>query len=524
MTLSRPNAIPAARGPILAGMILLLGMAAAYALVAIQLCQRIYPDWDATAVFWACLLGGVEAISSYWAIKRLPTAERRLGYYRLTEWVLLAILIKVFTEARGGFDGLWLNILAWPQDFPFRILNGDTLLNLFLIYTSWQICTSFTIDLHALQSEQIEEPQSRSQPPLRRRIQKRYLGVSMLVILFAAMARQVFLFQDPPPVAGSLLGPVLGYFVSGIALLSLTRFAGLLTQWRTESVAVPVQVTRRWLLYGGTILAGISLLAVWLPGNYGMGLQDTLRGLLDVLLLVFNAIFVFVALVFGSIASLFGRLFGVQGGGEDTPAPEIPEPDPVLPTSTPLNLELIRSILFWGVLLLLTFIALRQYLAYNRDLFAELKQIKPLRFLQALWRKVRHAARNAGQQARRFVRSQIERMRSAAQARSGAGSWDYVNLRRLSPRQKVLFYYLALLRRAGEAGLPRQSAQTPLEYEKVLERKLEDRAAELEQITAAFLEARYSRHAIPAAEASRSRTTWERLRKLLRTVRRGPID
>ncbi len=50
----------------------------------------------------------------------------------------------------------------------------------------------------------------------------------------------------------------------------------------------------------------------------------------------------------------------------------------------------------------------------------------------------------------------------------------FINPRRLSPRQKVIFYYLAMVRRAREAGLPRQDDQTPYEYARSLTSSLED--------------------------------------------------
>ena len=59
-------------------------------------------------------------------------------------------------------------------------------------------------------------------------------------------------------------------------------------------------------------------------------------------------------------------------------------------------------------------------------------------------------------------------MRSQGSKSSRTGEWDFINLRRLTPRQKVLFYYLALVRRAKEAGIPRKDGQTPYEYARSL--------------------------------------------------------
>jgi hypothetical protein len=101
------------------------------------------------------------------------------------------------------------------------------------------------------------------------------------------------------------------------------------------------------------------------------------------------------------------------------------------------------------------------------------------------------------------------------------GEWDYINPRRLTPRQKVIFYYLALVRRAKEAGIPRQDGQTPYEYARSLTSSLEEGKDGVEAMTESFVEARYSRHDIPAKEARRAESIWETIRHVLQNVRRS---
>jgi hypothetical protein len=49
---------------------------------------------------------------------------------------------------------------------------------------------------------------------------------------------------------------------------------------------------------------------------------------------------------------------------------------------------------------------------------------------------------------------------------------DSGQLRKLSPRQQVQFYYLAMLRRGSEHGHARQPTQTPYEYARALENQI----------------------------------------------------
>jgi hypothetical protein len=97
-----------------------------------------------------------------------------------------------------------------------------------------------------------------------------------------------------------------------------------------------------------------------------------------------------------------------------------------------------------------------------------------------------------------------------------------VNIRRLPPREQVLFFYQAFLRRSGEHGLPRHPSQTPYEYSgslKVGMQALEDDPSAWEDLTSLtdrFVEARYSKHEITPSHASLARRAWEHIRRYLR--------
>jgi len=62
---------------------------------------------------------------------------------------------------------------------------------------------------------------------------------------------------------------------------------------------------------------------------------------------------------------------------------------------------------------------------------------------------------------------------------------------------------------------------TPREYERTLATHLSEAQAETNQLTQAFVEARYSRQAIGGDQARRVRAYWERVRAALQARRRG---
>jgi hypothetical protein len=92
---------------------------------------------------------------------------------------------------------------------------------------------------------------------------------------------------------------------------------------------------------------------------------------------------------------------------------------------------------------------------------------------------------------------------------------DWIRLRSLDPRRQVYFFYLAMVRRSAEQGLPREPSQTPSEYASALERALPAVGEDVDALTAAFVEARYSRQEVDAGRAKIARTTWGRIRRAL---------
>ncbi|MBN1668168.1 MAG: DUF4129 domain-containing protein, partial [Anaerolineales bacterium] len=76
--------------------------------------------------------------------------------------------------------------------------------------------------------------------------------------------------------------------------------------------------------------------------------------------------------------------------------------------------------------------------------------------------------------------------------------------------------YLALVRRGTEQGLQRPDSQTPYEYAESLDQAFPDVDDEIDSLTEAFIEARYTRHAVEQEDAGRVRTYWDRIRRVFR--------
>jgi hypothetical protein len=72
-----------------------------------------------------------------------------------------------------------------------------------------------------------------------------------------------------------------------------------------------------------------------------------------------------------------------------------------------------------------------------------------------------------------------------------------------------------MIRRSDQQGLRRKPSQTPSEYAVTLEKDLPSVSEDIDSITKAFVEARYSRHEVNAGKADIVKAIWGRIRRAL---------
>jgi hypothetical protein len=506
--------------PVYASYVVALGVITCFAAISIQFLQWLFPNWNAQGVIFLCALTALEAFISNWLVRRLPTAQRQIAYYRVTEWLVILIILKFFTEMRAGPLNFWNNLLLWPDRFPSNILTSNYLITILPIFATWQASNLFANDLFLLGTDDNTYLDERTKTtPLRNLILRRYLNLGMFVVILAGIPPQDVLLTTRPVAPNEAVPAVVMYFVLGLILLSLVRYASLETTWRQAKVAVPTQIPRRWFGYSAVIFGVLVVLVTWLPTNYGMGFFTTFNAVIRVIAQAITTVYALILLLFAFIVRLITRPSASPQGQilQETPPPES------IPATLPIAYDwnLLKSLFFWIALIVLIVVALRQYFFFNRDLSEELKRFKPVNWLLTAWARFKASFKKVNKSVGTFIQNSIKRLRSVGTIPAKPDEWDYVNPRRLNPRQKIIFYYLALVRRAKEAGLPRKDGQTPYEYARSLTSSLEEEKDGVEAMTESFVEARYSRHDISAKEARRAESIWEAIRRVLRNIRKS---
>jgi hypothetical protein len=270
-----------------------------------------------------------------------------------------------------------------------------------------------------------------------------------------------------------------------------------------------------------------------------------LNYLLGLLLLVGGFVLWLLSIPIYFISVVFSALFGITPL-ERIPPPRVVPPPPLEETTAqamPFWLEMARSIFFWGVLASLFVFALVVFLRSRREDISRLGRIPLFQWLKDVLRLFRQSVSNARNQLNQISMQGLTFFLRSRQSLT-AEPWAFLNVRRLSSRSKVRFYYQAMLRRAGETGHARKLNQTPSEFAHSMDEYIQaetksipdkqgvaapmeeaissGRSGEaLRQLTEVFIQARYSLQDVTDEQAASARGAWDLLRRLMQRWKRG---
>lgn len=488
-------------------------MAGCVALPVVQVIQAIVPALHFELLFGACLFSALEVNFTH----RLMRARYTSGFdalrVRAVEAGFFYVALKAGNVALNGFPPGGPN--AWLFDLHWW-LDAETLLALVLA-----VAFAVAVDSALADFDRVGEAAEPSKDYISSidSLTGHFFVTGAVLLVFSGLAR-VNLAQilkiDRPPVPG-LVGNVLLYFLLGLLLISQVRLELLAVRWQAQGVRTPPDLVQRWVRYTLVFVGLAALGAFALPTGYTLGalglLGDVLTGLL---LIVWSIVFLIVSL----LALPLRWLSGLVGGNPVTASPATPVPPPPPPNVSSLLtqhmppwFDTARTIFVIVIVLLFAAYIVITYLRDRQELLAAIGSLSPIRGLRRLWAVLRH--RMSGVLATAREATPIAWLRERLRRAAPNGPLGFFRLGAASPREQVLYYYLSLLRRAGQQGFGRRPPQSPREYEPVLEEHLPDARLELKELTAAFEETRYSAHPVGPEHAQAARARWGRIRAAL---------
>ena len=550
MTHSSPQALwtrPDRLSTLASALIISLMLGCATASLA-QVIQLSYPSWQTGYLVPLGVLVALESMVSSRALKGESPFDPEWLRYRGTELVVILLAVKLVGTLQYGSGQLLQEAPLWSRDFFTYFTTVEYGFGCLVTIFIWLVASALTGDLIMLEADERILRQEQESGLYEERDQARErlvgtllaIGVGMVLLVALLRSEAVTQWAKLPQLQAGVTN-LLAYFLLFLVLTSLTQFSLMRIRWLRERLRITPQIPRRWLLYSAALIAGLAILARLLPTGYSIGLLAILNYLLSLAILIVSTLMVLLTLPFFWLLNWLSRLFGATS--EPLPPPQFPVPPPPAhypAGSSPPLLELLKSMLFWVILLAVVGYSLTHYVRERKELLSELRRLPFFPLVERFWSWLAHLFSRAGRSTSAAVKAGWERLRAVTRRETQGQAWNYLSLRRLSARQRVQFYYLALVRRAGEAGWARQPAQTPSEYAHSLVQGLEPRRRatgsgqaaleadlgepqvrdtlepDIHALTERFEEARYSLHPVSPQEAGLARRSWERLRRVFR--------
>ena len=489
-----------------------------------------------TYLIWLCFLIALDRLYTYRVFRNWMILSREWLVLFGTQAIIIIVLTKITVGLSHGLGAFLAEIPTWREKFPASFLDPETGFALILALLVWVLCGNFADMLEEIGPDQLQSRRLdfdsyglEKVVPTRQRLIGLFFSIGIFLVILTMLGRidERFNFSQSTfdmtrqiPAFATGGASTLLYFMLGLGLLSQTQFISLHIRWNIQKIPINGKLARQWAGYSLLFLGVIALAVSLLPTSYGIQPLILLGYVINLIFYVFliigQSIYLFAVYLIGFLFALFGKDNPIQNPVDKAAKPPVPLPEVGNATIGPDWWEAIKMIVFWIIFLSVIFWAAREYLRQHSELLAWLRKWPAWRFLEQLINWLRDIFSEAKTNISNLMSSE-----RTHQTRPWQNALDgFINLRKLTPRQRVYFFYLALVRRAGENGLPRISHQTPDEYATTLQSALPASADDVRELTAAFVHARYSRQPVETEDSQRVENIWQRIRKALKGRRR----
>lgn len=508
------------------------------AMVMAGFIQNVATDWHVTIIAGVLLFVVADRFYMHQRMKAMTPLSSEWVIALGAQWIVILVFLRLLLSYADGVESFRRELSLFARGYIIELFTAEFVFSCLLVLLVWYVSGQFLNLLDEIGLDQklalLEDPPilPRDAVPARQRLVSLIFSMGIVLVVLTALARinlQTILSNEtglPAIEVSRLSGGEAGallYFVFGLALLSLGRLLSLQTQWKRQRIPISSgNLVRQWGVYSLLFLLILAVFISLLPAGESLGLFSVLRSLLGFLGSIIFFIGQMILFLLAGLISLF-MLFFLRG--EDAPAseplPSIP-PLPTLPVESaapPVVSEvwlLIRSILLWGSLAVIVFFALIQFVRQHGGIRAALHKSRLTNWLALAWQWLYRNAHQTRENLSHALAEGWQSLVSRLERRRILPLPSLIRLRSLDPRRQIYFFYLAMIRRGGEQGVPRKPSQSPCEYALQLEKALPSAGEDVDSITEAFVEARYSGREIEPGQADLVKAAWGRIRRALR--------
>jgi hypothetical protein len=470
--------------------------------------------------------------------------RRQLNHlaYRAAEFLVIALLLRLYTWAIAATFPNPANLSDYLKYPYLLVLDGLFLIGLVLTLLAWVRAIAASNDFSELAIDRAEayyftlppsEREAGMKPSLSNRAEivavifRDWLIGGMILLgaaAFVALDPRRFPIQDSLRFVRELALPpamiiaLLVYFVAGLLLLSQARLGALNARWMYEGVIKTPDMERTWHRYVTWLLLALAGIALFLPLGSTLAIGQVLEVMVGSIVTIISSLLYLLMYFLGSLFR--------PATEQPPPATPIVQPTTAVPTAIPTPLptstappddtaQLLISSAFWAVAIVMSIIAITFFLR-DRGVRLNWGVLQGVGRGLANW--VRALWRDTAEYATDFRHSLRARLQNQSQKETAAAPppWRFVRLNALSPRDQIRYFYLSTLKRASDQGVPRRQAETPLEFAEDMKSNWPEAEGEIEELTEAFLRARYSPENLAKEDVNPVKKQWKRVKSRLR--------
>jgi len=526
--------------------ILLIANTLALLAVILIFLQRMDGERPWVALLIPCIFIAAESYST--TIWLTGPSRRQLNHtkYRAAELLILLVVVRLFTWA---VYGNWPNPWQWPDYLanPLLLFSdiyfiGAAMISCAAWYRTLAVSRVFIrlapdaaeqayYSLPRYERLEANQPLPTDREALQQNFMQQFLGGAIVLLVCISLTTieldKVWTLESVlsggiarlglPP---GMLAALLIYFLTGFLLLSQGRLAMMEARWLADDAVRSPGIGRNWYQRTFFILVVIGLAAAFLPLGSAFTFSRILSYGLYGMMLAISSLFYFLSIL---LLSLLSFLFPRQQIAEPEPFTP-PQPPPLLPqqpeaAQPDMLMQMILTSAFWAVVIVVSVLAFAFFLR-ERGVKVNTAVLRYLwRSFVLWWRSLWEGLRSELNEVREAIQTRLQRPPRNPEVHP---PWRYVRLNSLSPREKVFYFYLAMVRRAGNEGVPREQSETPTEFAGDLKASWPDVDAEIDGLTDAFMQARYGRQPVEEKDIPPIKAQWQRVKANFRRRRKTP--
>jgi hypothetical protein len=494
---------------------------------------NLAPHWHTGLIASILLFIVIDRLYTYRQLSALTFPSAEWVFAIGGQWLLMVLLTRFLLSYANGLEALQSDLSRLARGDIAELFTAELVASLMFAFMFWILAGRFLEVLDQIGLNQVlasqQSPVQSETVPAHQQLVSLTFSTGIGLVILTALARLdyntiISNLEGIPAVrfdhfSGGEAGALL-YFIFGLALLSLSRLMSLHTHWNRLRIPVSSQnLYRQWGMYSLFFLLLLGVIVSLLPAGDSLGFFYVLGTLFDFLI---GVLFFIAQVVLSLLVLLISLPFLLFGGRTPGILPSAPPPLPVFPAAAPVSpptdselWALFRSIFLWGSLIVMLVFAFIQFVRQHGGIGAALRSSRITDWLILAWQWLYKGANRTRDHLTRAIADGWQNLVSRLERKRILPRPGWINFRSLDPRRQIYFFYLTMIRRGAEQGLTRSPSQTPVEYAAQLEKALPSAAEDIESLTEAFVEARYSRQEVDSQKANVIKATWGRIRRAL---------